>query len=207
MDLPPEIRILIYRLAVVQKSNSNWGSDCYTLVPPAIARVSKQIRTEVLPIFYGENSFDISMDIDVLEYDENDVPIKQKDNTKLEEFLRMCSCMAGTGGLGYIKSLTLRYSEPVWEDMYNYLFGFDLIGTGEGQRKRDRVGDDDLDWSDRQEVIAAVMTCLKRVVEKGELRELRAHVPISGIIRVLFALGKHCHSANKYVELWWDYGR
>jgi hypothetical protein len=204
MDLPPEIRISIYRSAVVQKSKSHWPSDYYTLVPPAIAQVSRQIRTEVLPIFYGENSFRIAMDIDVLEYDE--YPIKQDDGTQLQEFLRMCSCMADAGGLGYIRSLTLSYSEPVWEDMSNYLFGFDLIGTSEGKTKRDRVGDNDLDWSDRQEVITAVMTCLQKAVPKGYLRDLNAHLPVSNIIRVLFALAKHCHYANRYVELWWDYG-
>ncbi|KUL89208.1 hypothetical protein ZTR_03619 [Talaromyces verruculosus] len=206
MNLPPEIRVIIYRLAVVNQSKSCWVSDYYTLVPPAIAQVSKQIRTEVLPVFYGENSFRIDMDIDVLEYDEYGAPVKQDDDTKLEDFLQMCSCMADTGGLGYIKSLTLSYSEPVWEDMSNYLFGFDLVGTDKGKRKPGRVGDNDLDWTDKREVVKAVMTCVQQTVGKEYLRELRTHVPVSNIIRVLFSLASHCHYANRYVEFWWDYG-
>lgn len=206
MDLPPEIRVIIYRFAIVHKSNHHWNSTCYTLVPPSIARVSQKTRIEVLPIFYGENSFDIGMDIDVIEYDEYDGPVKQDDNTKFEDFLRMCSCIINTGGLRYIKRLTLRYSEPVWEDMNNYLFGFELSDTEEGIDKRDRVGNNDLDWSDEHQVIAAVMTCMKKTVWKEHLRELCARVPVSNIIRVLVTIAKHCPHANQYVELWWDYG-
>lgn len=145
------------------------------------------------------------MDIDVLEYDEYGAPIKQDDGTKLEDFLRMCSCMADTGGLGHIKSLTLSYSEPVWEDMSNYLFRFDLVGTDKGKRSS-RVGDNDLDWTDQRQVIKAVMACVQQTVGQEYLRELRTHVPVSNIIRVLFALASHCHYANRYVEFCWDYG-
>lgn len=185
---------------------NHWASDYYTLVPPAIAQVSKQIRTEVLPIYYGENSFRIDMDVDVIEYDECDVPVRQADDTSLERFLQMCSCMADTGGLGHIKSLTLSYSEPTWEDMSNYLFGFNLIGASGKEGKRHRVGNDDLDWTDYQGVTTAVNACVKQAVSQMYRRELYTHVPIPGIIRVLFALAQHCHYANRYVELWWDYG-
>lgn len=205
MDLPPEIRIIIYRLVVVQGVNFQGVPTCFMLVPPAIAKVSKQIRTEVLPIFYGVNSFDIDMDIDIVEYDEYEEPIVQDDNTKLEDFLRMCSCMADTGGLRFIKSLNLRYSEPVWEDMSNYLFGFG-IGDNKEKSERNRVGNSDLDWSDEDEVKKAVIACLEKAVDKHRRQELTAHVPVLEIIQVLSTLAKDCHSANHYVELWWDYG-
>lgn len=64
------------------------------------------------------------MDVEEVEFDEYEAPIVQDDNSKLKDFLRMCSCMADIGGLRFIKSLNLRYSEPVWEDMSNHLFWF-----------------------------------------------------------------------------------
>ncbi|OKL59229.1 hypothetical protein UA08_05669 [Talaromyces atroroseus] len=201
MDLPPELRNMIYRLAVVRKTGK-----CYTLVPPALAQVSKDIRTEVLPIFYGENSFYIHMDIDVIEYEEGIFPIRTDDDSKLEEFLDMCSCLAATGGLKFIKVLSMNYSEPVFEDMSNFLLGFKFIGESSTRQKyRDRIGDDNLDWSNRLAVVKAFETTLKE--SAGEfLGQLKAHVPVSDVIRALFAVAKHCHCANKYVELSWDYG-
>lgn len=36
--------------------------------------------------------------------------------------------------------------------------------------------------------------------------ELREHVLVASLIKVLFTLARHCHSADHYVKLWWDYG-
>jgi hypothetical protein len=206
MDLPVELRIMIYRQAVV-RTGQRWGNDIFTLRPPALAQVSTQVRTEVLPIFYGENSFRIGMDIDVVEYEEDIFPVRIDDDTKLEEFLDMCSSIAATGGLKFINKLSMSYSEPVFEDMKNFLLGFDLIGDdSKGRKSRDRIGDDTLDWNDRSAVTKAFNTTLNRTVTGAFLMRLKAQVPVSNIIRVLFALAKHCHRANQYVELGWDWG-
>lgn len=53
---------MIYREALILKSPEGIEEDVRTLAQPPLARVSKQLRTETLPIFYGENSFSIRME-------------------------------------------------------------------------------------------------------------------------------------------------
>lgn len=67
LDLPPEIRLMIYELATVaptpiQVTEIKVGEElvydpqlCY---PPALARVCQSIRTDVTKIFYTQNTFE-----------------------------------------------------------------------------------------------------------------------------------------------------
>lgn len=57
--LPPEVRNRIYRYAVVRDEPHNLTpiEDEVQVVDPALAMVNKSIRAEVLPVFYGCNSF------------------------------------------------------------------------------------------------------------------------------------------------------
>ncbi|KAJ0116597.1 hypothetical protein J7T55_009747 [Diaporthe amygdali] len=52
--LPAEMRNKIYRYSLVQSKLS--GSICGFVQPP-LTRTNKQIRSEALPIYYGENAF------------------------------------------------------------------------------------------------------------------------------------------------------
>ena len=81
-SLPPELRSLIYRYAVVADQPLIAFFDCqakqkpadsadtkrvsyhYKLLParPELASTSRQLRDEVLPIFYGGNTFIFSLD-------------------------------------------------------------------------------------------------------------------------------------------------
>lgn len=79
---------ILYMTNVTQEECPEAISYYFTLVPPATAWRSKQTHTGVMPISNGENLFDILVGIDVLEFDGYDTPTKQKDHTKLEEFLR-----------------------------------------------------------------------------------------------------------------------
>lgn len=176
-------------------------------MPPRLAQTSKKIRTEIMPIFYGENSFDINIDIDVIDFEDDMYPVRRaKDNSKLDEFLEMLSCIIATGGLKYITSLSMTYSEPVFEDMSNYLFGFDLIGNSSGHNSSGpRVGNNNPDWDNRAAVTKAFNTAFKRI-SSVDPNDLKRHVPVSNILKVLLTVAKHCELANKYVKLTYDYG-
>ena len=61
MDLPKELRLDIYRLVVVEnrifiRPDSQTGRE-----QPDLAMVSRQVRSEVLPIFYGKNTFAVDV--------------------------------------------------------------------------------------------------------------------------------------------------
>lgn len=64
--LPAELRNRIYSLAVVLRSNEFIGlalpDTGPTCPPPALARTNRNIRKEVMPIYYGENTFAVDID-------------------------------------------------------------------------------------------------------------------------------------------------
>jgi hypothetical protein len=203
MDLPPELRVEVYRLALV-KQGAEYERLKYTLRPPPLAQVCKQVRAEVLPVYYGENAFHIDMDIDVIGYEEDMYPFREDDDSQLNKFLDMCSTIVSTGCLQFITNLEVNYSEPVFEDMSNYLLGLEFTRDSDNSTPRGRIGDDNLDWDDSEAVTEAFNATLKRSAGYYDA-ELREHVPVANIIKVLFALATHCQRANHYVRLSWDY--
>lgn len=199
MNLPPELRVEVYRLALAKQGSK------YTLRPPALAQVCKQIRAEVLPIYYGENAFYIDMDIDVIGYKKGLFPFRENDDSQLNKFLDMCSTIVSSGCLQFIANLDVNYREPVFEDMSNYLLGFEFTCDSDVSTQDARIGDDSLDWDDSEAVTEAFDAALRRSADYYDA-ELRQHVPVANVIKVLFALAKHCHRANHHVTLSWDYG-
>lgn len=61
LDLPDEVRARIYRHAVVEEKLCIWPTSPTGREQPDISMVNRQVRNEVLPIFYGENTFAISI--------------------------------------------------------------------------------------------------------------------------------------------------
>lgn len=64
LDLPAEIRNVIYELVCPLHGVATTflgRSSC--LIPPPLAKTSRQVRSEVLPIFYGKNVFRIPMNV------------------------------------------------------------------------------------------------------------------------------------------------
>ena len=62
LDLPAELRNLIYHFAVVNEKpikiiQDEWRGEAEAPKQPALAMTCKQIRDEVLPVFYGANTF------------------------------------------------------------------------------------------------------------------------------------------------------
>lgn len=60
LDLPPELRDQIYEAALVEKKVCT-GRPGQKFAQPALTRVSRQIREEALPVFYGMNAFQFEM--------------------------------------------------------------------------------------------------------------------------------------------------
>ncbi|KUI63013.1 hypothetical protein VP1G_10131 [Cytospora mali] len=54
LNLPPELRNYIYRLALVQPATTDLAAP-----QPALTRVNKQVRAEALSIYYAENKFSL----------------------------------------------------------------------------------------------------------------------------------------------------
>lgn len=235
MKLPAQLRLEIYRHAVVEKDT------IYSLLPPALSQVSKQLRAEVLPLYYRENEFYISLDVDSVDYEvypvridddidsveyeeeidpvriDNDIDsdefeediyiVRRDDEIRLAAFIKMCSDVAASGGLKHVTNLQFIYREPVIGDDYNYLLGFEFFaGSAGGARgKIDRIGNDDLDWHDFDAVSKAFNVTLDRAT-RDDAEALRQRTPVSAVIDVLFAVAKHCGAANRDVRLAWDYG-
>jgi hypothetical protein len=143
------------------------------------------------------------MDIDVIGYEEGMYPFREDDDSQLNKFLDMCSTIVSTGCLQFITNLEVNYSEPVFEDSYNYLLDLEFTRDSDISTQNGRIGDDNLDWGDAEAVTEAFNATLKRSV--GYDAEMREYVPVADIIKVLFALARHCHSANRCVRLSWDF--
>ena len=59
LELPPELRNAIYVYAVVEDDPiplRKWRDKC--CIEPALLASNRQVRTECLPIFYGQNTFE-----------------------------------------------------------------------------------------------------------------------------------------------------
>lgn len=55
--LPAELREMVYREALIAPH----GSPLRTFSPPALLHSNKRLRNEALPVFYGENNFEITV--------------------------------------------------------------------------------------------------------------------------------------------------
>ena len=61
MDLPSELRAKVWRASVVRPRGFIWPEEKLTREQPDLAMTCRQVRGEVLPIFYAENVFAVSI--------------------------------------------------------------------------------------------------------------------------------------------------
>lgn len=61
MDLPKELRMTIWEMAVVDTKFFVWPDSRTGKEQPDLAMVSRQVRNEVLPIYYGKNIFAVDI--------------------------------------------------------------------------------------------------------------------------------------------------
>lgn len=64
VDLPPELRNEIYYFALGERQTSSepYGpTTCSALAPPALTRTNRQIRNEILGLYYSQNRFSFQL--------------------------------------------------------------------------------------------------------------------------------------------------
>ncbi|KAL1847799.1 hypothetical protein Daus18300_013841 [Diaporthe australafricana] len=110
LAVPAEIRNKIYRHALVQAERGQRPGDRICgLSQPALTRANKQIRSEALPIYYGQNFFQLNIASSMGECVPND----------WSSFVRMFSVFKagrtggwGTGSLQFIQDIECRIDCP-----------------------------------------------------------------------------------------------
>ncbi|KAI5367455.1 hypothetical protein Slin15195_G025840 [Septoria linicola] len=65
MALPAELRVRCYGFVLGDNQDSGERLDLATVVIPSIARVSRSVRTEFLPVFFAQSSFCITVAADL----------------------------------------------------------------------------------------------------------------------------------------------
>ncbi|TGJ81314.1 hypothetical protein E0Z10_g7453 [Xylaria hypoxylon] len=196
LALPPELRIAIYELVVSNESPPGRFIPISKWRTPALAQVNRQLRNEVIPVYYGqEDGFNL-----LLSYEPG-----SPDNA-VRRF-----CEHYSQYLQYVQRLEIRIHQ------HNSVYGFHrAVDTEFGIKfnlifaksrpKRDiglRIGNDETDWND--DIAAA------RVFEEesGEPIVVLEHTFCSAIGRGsspgfsadLRLLAKHTKLANQWIVL------
>lgn len=172
--LPPEVRNKIYREYFDLISWTRFG-DGRSIFQPALTIVSKQVRVEALPIFYGENLFFLAVHSDSSKQWTGSV------HKTISAFVGDSDNSPGSSSLRYLKNLNLmlhagRQVIPPVEikiemtsDVLSQGTGYaghdeydpdedaddELLFRRDRLRSRVRVGSTNLDWTDHEAVRAA----------------------------------------------------
>lgn len=126
MDLPEELRALVWRYAVVLPKGFIWPEEKFGHEQPDLAMTCRQVRAEVLPIFYGENFFAINL---------KQSPSKAKKHRKgISTIKTWGEALNGTAEqpswFSYIRRWVLSYPGP----------GFSIVSMNNGQVIKDDIG-------------------------------------------------------------------
>lgn len=191
---------MIYRHVLdIQSKETRWEYVVESLRQPALTRVSKQIRDETLPIFYGENEFVVDVPGAIGRWNHTD---------DWHTFPQMFECFDQSASLQHVVEITVHYHEPVPDDMCAYQFGFRAHNPEHCDSKllllpNERIGDNDLDWNDKTAVKKAVRKTLTSTWH--DLDRLQKHVPIHRVVNALCITAKKCPEAFKWVEVYFDW--
>jgi hypothetical protein len=101
MTLPLEVRQRIWRLVVVEKQFFVYPA--ISPEQPDLAMTSRQIRGEVLPLYYGENTFAVEVPVE---------PARTSGRVSLEPVRKWTVALAGGGHLGTIRKWALSLVLP-----------------------------------------------------------------------------------------------
>jgi len=195
---------MIYREALnIQFSRYREFNVAFNLRQPALLRVNSMIRDEALPIFYGEQEFQ-------LEVPQVSHRLNPIDNWP--EFVDMMKSFEQSDSLSHIVQLELRYIEPVQDNMPRYVFHFEAHGSHHGRLylnprgmvHRDNV-DEHLDWGDKTAVKIMVEEAVKSIDCPG-FTNLEKVIPIQRMVDALCMVVKKCPVVSQNVEVFWDWG-
>lgn len=144
---------MIYREVVGPVTGPTGTIARRNLCPPALTCVSKVIRTETFPIFYGENNFLLC------------IPIVSKiKGDPWLKFVKMLKCLDKHGGLQHINSLEAHYDTPLGIDQ-EWEIGFFSYGVNQKHSSTwplGRVGDD-IEWTNKKAVKLAIRDTFNRL--------------------------------------------
>lgn len=124
--LPAEIRNKIYRYSLVEDPSAD---RIRGLVQPPLTRTNNQIRSEALPIYYGENRFYLI------------IPASMHNNRHPDDwpnFIRMFRVFKagrtdgrGTGSLRFIRNIQCRLYEAIHYDCWHMWVTFEVFSEQE----------------------------------------------------------------------------
>ncbi|KAK2614121.1 hypothetical protein N8I77_000975 [Diaporthe amygdali] len=211
LALPGEIRAMVYREALVPTTPEGLKEDLCSLAQPPLARVSRQLRAEAIPIFYGENDFVIRIENHSIRPVFNqerrrgvDVAYKRY-IAMFEAFSASGSDGPGTSCISHIKSILVTY------DHYHHngdssTIGFYLNYSKPGPYELPdwvRICESVVDWADFTTVRTALLNELGAWVLEETITLLELF-PRARLAAMLWFCAKECPLAAKHVELWYD---
>ena len=184
---------MIYRAALVKRprtSDERGEWMVRSLVPPSLLRSSSRLRAEAMSIYYGENEFWIS------------APVIR---AQWLDFFNMCTAMAASGGLRFIRYLEFQYEEPLPELSDGCVVGFVLQDQRpEGSEDAYRIGNDQTDWNNEADVGSLFYETLEYVLGSDTIAEMQVDcVPIKFIQRTFGMLARSCAEATRHAEVQW----
>lgn len=225
LPFPPEIRNEIYRLVLVnttcncRRRGRTHRHRKSTFVQPAFTRVSKQLREEALPIYYGENVFKISIPR-LSRYDRKDTWYR---------FIKMFRVFSttgtgapGTSWLRFVRNVFISYKEVmhvVYDDeiyeSHSYQLGFrcgdeDLSPWIRGRIFRedgtthDKFNDDVLDWNDKDAFNLALKEARVNDHTKYGLALVADVIPTRRVTDALWMVARECPEAGRNICLVWS---
>lgn len=212
LALPAEIRDIIYREALVPRTPKGIKEPVCTLAHPPLARVSKQLRAESLPVFYGENQFFIN--IDALHTQQVFLKDRRREVdaayqryvATFEAFSAWGSGAPGTSCIRHIKDISVIYRQYLdWDQApsIGFLMGARHPGALCSELPgRVRICQGIEDWGDFAAVRTALLDEMDAWVSDGDT--LSQLFPRGRIAAMLWFCAKECPLAARHVELWYD---
>ncbi|KAI0549813.1 hypothetical protein F4679DRAFT_584279 [Xylaria curta] len=190
LGLPAEIRIMIYTFAVV----SQW--DFESLQTPELSQVSRQLRDEVLPIYYRKNSFLLFLSPPDGWYDMRS-PANCEETAKYyyESFKPLCKSL-----VPFICHITALRVNLVDTDGLHLGFMFRPATHNTPDSSWDsstKIGHGYTDWSDRNSVMKAF-----RAAMRNDFRGFRNHQAAKKYFNIFLIASalrffkKHCAAAH-----------
>lgn len=180
--LPVKIRYRIYRLAL--------GGDAentrYALAPPALGAVSRQIRGEVLPIYYAESTFSVALPLE---------------DWAWERFTRWCESGPVREHLARIPAAIFFHRMKIGDDagnVWEVTVGFDMIG-----RTQRELADHRLHICQRDEAWGSLVEDFYLSFDQDDTipQRILDEFPLGRLVDVLCALAPLCTRANQQIML------
>ncbi|KAI1735796.1 hypothetical protein F4680DRAFT_452677 [Xylaria scruposa] len=180
LDFPAEIRNLIYTFAVVVPT------DLTSLVTPELSQVSRQLREEVLPIYYRKNSFDLCLSPPEGPGD-SDAPAQYY----YKSFKPLCKSLVPF--ISHITALRVVLVDKADLEL-GFLFRPTIMTSYWGWGSK--IGHGYTNWTDRIAVMKAFRAVMRSDGEVYPYEGARKYLNIFVLVSALRFFKKHCAAAH-----------